>query len=301
VFEESVTTYSSALKYLGKNDFDSALEKWKLTTKALTPLTFQEDKEIQYAKLNYEMLLLQGHLTALSLKELMKSFEDLKVEKEQTAYLKKVKISINQGLQALEAKKMEEAQFFLVAGFGQLHSLFKEKNSSPAAVLTQALELAKNAMQLFLLAQLLSEEVIEQVHTILKEQESITLIEAELFIPTVLNAQNDLFHQNKNLDERCQQSPWDRVIPLFDRGCRLGKSNQELMNKNSFDLGTLITNQANAIKDWREALNLILHPHKQQSSEEAPQKWRETFRQIQEMYLEDQSKPEEVTKELHAW
>lgn len=301
VFEESVKAYSEALKYIGKNDFASALEQWKLSIKKLNLLTFQENREFQYAKLNYEIILLQENLSALQINDLIREFEALKIENEQITPLDKIKISLNESLKAIQAKKIEQARFYLVAGFGQLAALFKDKQSSPAAVLTKALELIKDSMQLFFLAQFIPQEAIEQAQIILKDQGSYIFIEADSFIPAVLKRQNDLFHQSKDLDARCQETPWDQVIPLFDRGFRLEKSNQQLMSKAPFDFEALISNQAEAIKDWKEALYLILHPPKQQSAESQPQKWAETFRQIQEMYLEDQSKPEQVSKELHAW
>ncbi len=138
---------------------------------------------------------------------------------------------------------------------------------------------ANDTLQLTLLASKETTQIVE----ILKQQQKNILTQAALFIPAVLLEEEGRYHQIKD-NGRCQKTPWDQVIPLFDHGVRSIQSFPMIL--------------AQAITDWEQALKLLLHPPQEQ---EKSQQWDDTFRQIQEMYLQDQSEPDQSPKELHSW
>lgn len=296
-FEQAITFYFRALQALNQQDLSSATEEWKGGMKALVPLVFQENKEWQQARLNYEILLLEEPLTISMLKELIAQFESLKVEKNQSAALKQIQENLRTSLKELKDHHIVSARFFLLAGFSQVNSLFQSKEDSPAAILQQALNQAHHTLLLSFLSEIMLKSVpkSEKIQAILKNQQEAILNQAAPFIPSVLEEQKMHFHQD------CQQSPWDQVIPLYDQGDQAAQNAKKQLGKPLLDLQTLIAYQERTIQEWQQALMLILHPPQQTPAASTPQKLTETFRLIQEMYLQDQAQSEEKIEELYSW
>lgn len=300
-FEKSMAFYTNAVEKLSKKDHSSAIKEWEQSIEFIKPLVFQKNQEIRYVQLNYLILLLQNNLTVSSLQDLIEQFENLKIEKEQSPSIKQIQSFLKISLQALQAKQLEQAHFFLIAGYSKLNSIFNEQNSTPAVILQQALDQANRTLELSFLAEAISGDNTAQIYTILKSQQTSILTQIAPFIPTVLKEQYERFHQDQDANAHCQQTPWDQVIPLYDKGFRLAQNVEKQHQQTVLDFQTLIAAQIQTIKEWEQALDLILHPPQQGSGASTSQKWTNTFRQLQEMYLEDQSKPEQATKELHSW
>jgi hypothetical protein len=91
------------------------------------------------------------------------------------------------------------------------------------------------------------------------------------------------------------------VIPLFDRGYRAAQSAYKEFDNSVLNSQSIIAYQEQTLKDWQQALNLILHPPQQSASPKTLQKWTDSVRLIQEMYLQDQSQPVQNNEELHSW
>lgn len=189
----------------------------------------------------------------------------------------------------------------VMADSHQFHSLFKTEDSTPAAILQHALDQANRVLRLSFLAEAMPQDKAGEALVRLKSEQDKILTQASPFIPAVLKEQDERFHQVKDLNSRCQQIPWDQVIPLYDRGFRLAQSVKMQYQQAAFDFQAVMAGQIQTIKEWEQALNLILHPPQQGGGATTQQKWGETFRKIQEMYLEDQSPPKHVEKELHSW
>jgi hypothetical protein len=180
------------------------------------------------------------------------------------------------------------------------------------AILQRALNQANRALQLFLLSKLMTVESSKKskILDIVKAQQQSILTYATPFIPSVLGEQKINYQQAKNLTTACQRSPWEQVIPLFYQGLQVAQRVEEELAATNIPPQHIITNQKQTIRDWQQALTLMLHPPQQQPgpsggettpSKATPQNLTESFRLIQEMYLEDQSQPEPQIQELHSW
>lgn len=131
---------------------------------------------------------------------------------------------------------------------------------------------------------------------------------AALFIPAVLKEQTSRFHTANGPGSGCQQSPWDRVIPLFDHGFLAAQSGEKLLDDPATKTQTIAAQQEQTIFDWQQALNLLLNPPPQSGQRQAsgasstvPKNLAETYRLIQEMYLEDQAQKAHEPGEFHSW
>lgn len=300
-FEKSLASYLSASQNLNEQNEFSAVKEWEQSIEALKPLIFQKYQNIQYARLSYEVLLLQDTLIVPSLKDLIKQFENLKVEEKQSDSLKQIQLFLKTSLEALQNGYSEKAQFFFIVGYSQFRSLFKTEASSPAAILQQVLDQANWNLQLSFLAEAIPKDKAAQAHAILRGQQRDILTQVAPFIPRVLKEQDARFHQTHDMNSRCQQTPWDQVIPLYDRGFRSAQNIDKQYQQRIFDFQAVIAGQVQTIKEWEQALSLILHPPQQGGGLATQQEWADTFRRIQEMYLEDQPQPKQATKELHSW
>lgn len=300
-FDQSLDTFEKALQRLTEQEPFSAIDQAEHALQILAPLAFQTNQKLHLATLNYEMLLLQETMTLSSLKELLNQFEALSLKKEENVILDQVKASLKKSIESLQNKSVEKTQFFLIAGYSQLDSLLKEKNITPASVLQRMLEQANRLLQLFFLAGKISEAASSDIHPLLKKLQHNLIKGALLLIPAVLKEEDKRYHQTIDKEARCQQIPWDQVIPLYDHGFRIAQQTEKQFNTPLISFQTIIGGQIQTINDWQQALDLILHPPQQQENSSTSQKWTETYRQIQEMYLEDQSEPEHTTKELHSW
>lgn len=299
--EQSFSAFKNALQSLEQRDYSSAFKQWMQSMEVLAPLTFQDHAEMRYVGLNYDMLLLQNHLTASSIQEQLKQIAELKVDKEQADSLEQVKESLQASLNALHNGQQEQAQFYLIAGYSSFQTLLTNKSTTPADLLQQAIDQTQRTLQLALLTEAMPKEASNQVQAVLKKQQKRLFAQVAPFVPAVLQDQDIRFHQTKDLNSRCQQTPWDQVIPLYDQGFRLAQNVEQTFQQNSMNFSIIIPAKMQVIQDWKQALDLILHPPQEQGAASTPQKWAETFRQIQEMYLQDQAQPQQESKELNSW
>jgi hypothetical protein len=142
--------------------------------------------------------------------------------------------------------------------------------------------------------------------TTFKDLQTEVIRRAELFIPAVLQEQRELFSQRETASSRCQQQPWDQVIPLFDRGYRAIQSVQQDLGKFPKENLQALAKQEQAVQDWHDALQLLLHPphpqpQKEPSENRPSEDIHETLRLIQEMHQEDQPLQETKNEEWHTW
>lgn len=156
-----------------------------------------------------------------------------------------------------------------------------------AHVLKNTLKQAQETLLLFLQSAIQEKPDLENL---LKNQQS-TLMQASSFIAAVL----------KDQTIQCNSSLWELVIPLYDRGYHAAAYGAELLKQTPINTSSLIANQEQAITDWTQALEFILHPPSPQGRSSSLQQSASSFQNIQEMYLQDQSQPPPETEELHSW
>lgn len=302
-FEKSADFYRSAVEALNQQKFDIALNKWKQSIEALNLLTFQDHADVRQAVVDYQLLLLQERISISSLENLVAEFNSLKEESSFSDSLKLIQNNLRLSLKALEKRDSVQARFFLLAGFSPIQILFQENQNSPAAILQQGIDQANRALEMTFLSEMMTKEASQKtsVYKTLKAQQQEILTRVASFIPSVLKEQERLFNQSLNANTNCQDTPWDQVIPLYDRGYRAVQSSIKEVDKTPFDSQIIIAHLEQAIKDWQQALKLILHPPQPKPAASTSQKLTENVRLLQDMYLQDQSQPAEKTKEMQSW
>lgn len=309
-FDHAAADYLNALKAFSKNDFAGAMSNLEHSSQKLGPLGYKENIALHLAQLNFEILLLQPSLSSSDIQIIQWGIDQLKVGKEQAEVVALIKQSLELGLEALNGKELLKARFFLLAGYGELDSLLPEKDHSAISALKDALDQANRSFQLFLIAQLIpsSDSQKEKLHAILKTEQKAVLTRAILFIPAVLKEQNSRFHTVNGPGTGCQQSPWDQVIPLFDHGFLAAQSGEKLLTDSATNMQMIAAQQEQTLYDWQQAFNLLLNPPPQSrqkqgggASSSAPKNLAETYRLIQEMYLEDQAQKTPEHGEFHSW
>lgn len=309
-FNEADTNFKNVLQAFSKNDLSSATTSLAQTLVKLKPLCFKEDTDILLAHLNYTILLLQPNLATGDIQTVQWEVDQLKGTGEQSEIIEKIKKYIKFGLEAHQQDDAMRARFFLLAGFSQLDSILPVNHSTSLSSLQQALDQANRSFYLVLLSQLISREASTGVNQleILKEAQALVLQSAKRFIEAVLKEQEALFHDPKTPDAACLESPWNQVIPLFDHGYLAAKSAEKLLAASTADYQVIAAQQEQTLQDWQQTLNLLNNPPPQKeqkrsgsTSSATPKNLAETYRLIQEMYLEDQSKPQPVIGELHSW
>lgn len=173
-----------------------------------------------------------------------------------------------------------------------------KQGGKPAAILKKALESAHLALQASLLS-VMKEEKQEKRSSLLDTQREVVK-QSSLFIPSVLDEQKTLF-QNAQGNVACQKFKWERIIPLFDRGNQSAENGEKLL-ASSTHLNQVQMEQAETIRNWSQALFFLEDPLQQNAVEMTPaQGLRESFRLVQEMYMNDQPAPEPTAVEMHSW
>lgn len=183
------------------------------------------------------------------------------------------------------------------------NSSLAEKNnqavSPPKETLQLAIEKGKSALKLNRLLSLQQEASDADKQTIVEEQHSAILL-GNQFLYDILKQQEDEYRSD------CQKQPWNVVIPLFEEGYLEGKNAEELLNKEK-DFLLALYPQELMIINWKKALEALLKPMQETNVEttkfnQEPNNTVNTFREFQQMYLEDTSrKSESTSKELKTW
>lgn len=297
-FSEAAAAYLEANKSFDKNDFSAAAEHLSKAIEKLNDLNFKENISLNLARLSYAILLLQPSLAESDLQIIQWEIDQIKGDKKTQDVITKMKLYLQTGEKSLNEDNHNKARFFLLAGFGWLESLLPSDALSPIDCLEKALNQTSRSLEMIFFAKLLPSN--DEIGEMLKEQQQLILNQGKFFIPSVLKEQMSLFTSSS---ANCQQFPWDQVIPLFDHGYFAAKSAEKQLTPFNPELVAALLEQT--LQDWHKALHLLKNPPmKNQTkgeSSSAPKNLAETFRLIQEMYLEDQTDFQPIREEFHSW
>lgn len=303
-FDKAGTAYLHAIDALSQSDKDSSLSLLAQAFDQLRSLSYQQDIDLQLAHLNFQILFLLPTWREDDIQSLQWAIDQLK-EKNQSEGAEKIKNLLMRALQALQAKQPQLTRFFLLAAFARLDSKIPEKDPSSLAKLKWALTQANLSFELLLLAGWIPNPTFEneKLDAMIQEAQNDVITRADLFIPAVLKDQENLFQQPNHSFSRCQESPWNQVIPLFDNGYVAAMEGAKLFALSSTDRQKIAAEQERTLDNWQRAVNLMMSPPKTspKPSPAAPKNLAETLRQIQEMYLEDQARPKPIMRERHTW
>lgn len=267
-------------------------------------LSTQKDKiasPLEHIKYEYGVLLLQLNPSLADVKKLVSKIDQLKLEEEEQQTLPQIKILLEESLSNLQSHQNIEARFFLIASYDEFEMMSQPNEKSSITIMQRALDHSIRTLQLIYLFQLISESksADDTLSPLILQQKRIGNL-VEPFIPTVLEQETASYHQPEHPDQQCQKSPWDQVIPLFDQGLKNTQEVEKELSRTPIQAASLIAYQETAVSAWKEALSLLMNPP-QKKQEEANQNLNETFRLIQEMYIEDQAKPIPEPNERHSW
>ncbi len=300
--EQAFLSYSEISKTLKKQEMVSAIKNAQASLDALLALAFSPSS-LQQIALNYQILLLQDTLTFSKLNALRTDLETLKLDDSLAKHLPEIQKNLQTSLTYLKAKQEYAARFFLLASFSQFQFVWNttKKEKTPVLILQQALEQAHYALQLSFLSILIPKDFKDQtaLQKVLQNQQQNVLQEVKPFLKAVLTEQKAHFQEAK-----CQRFPWEQVIPLFDKGYQAAQEADKELKHTPVRRQVLITYQQQTMQDWQKALDLLQHPLDQQNQQTntlTSPALNETFRLVQEMYLEDQAQPAKEIQELHAW
>ncbi len=299
VIEAALGFYSNAIENITAKSISLALDDWKNSMEILASMISQGLKRLE---LGYEILLMERTLTTSGVKELIQQMKLLKVQEGQEDIVKRMIKYAKLSLKELQAHHFLKFRFFLLRGWGELNALLSDKKLTSPNILEKGLNQAALSLKLFSLSRMLSESTSDQaIHKALKEQQQNIFTQIQSFIPTVLEEQSHSFHQTKHTTAHCQMISWEKILYLYDLGYQSAKNAHEQLSQILLDASSVVNHQSQTVQNWQQALDLLLDSSFQDPSSNHSQKWEETFRKIQEMYLQDQSQPSTQIEDLHAW
>lgn len=301
---EAATSYQKTLESIQKMELIQASEKIKeaLNSMEIVNNAF-EDFSLQHLLLNYQLILLNGEWTSAELEKL--KVEQLKLNEENQDIIKLANEHLNTSILNFNSSREKVSEFYLLAAFQTLNQLSFPKQVKPTEILEEVLQKAWNAKKLTVLYSAISENQTEAQSIVGNIQQHV-VDNAKLFIPAVLAYEKKAFKSKDPRAQRCQQQPWERVIPLFDKGYQSSLAALAVIKESV----QALENQINSINDWRDALRLLTqssqtsainlkaeNPNQGETSTDI----NEILRLLQEMQAQDQPKEQSSDKELHTW
>ena len=182
---------------------------------------------------------------------------------------------------ARQAKHVH-ARFFLHEARQWIRRLLRSKTgleNAPDQILENAIEDQTHALTLHRLSQVMEGENEDEKELLINSQEQ-TLTTAAPFISAVLDK------EIREYPTKCQCKPWNKVIPLFDKGKQAADQSMELIAEGR-QMALAMKEQEKTIKLWKEALERLRHPEE----EEPPSPEKQS-----EAEPEEQSPPPEPEK-----
>lgn len=139
----------------------------------------------------------------------------------------------------------------------------KEQNKNePSQILYQLIRrqfLLLNWNRLF---QLNLKNIDKEINAMMLDIENDVILQANEFMPNVFKMQSRHFHNNDLTEGRCQKSPWNKVIPLFEKGLTSAKLYKDnVLEKN----GSNTSQNEDSLKSWILAYGILNNKLSQQS------------------------------------
>jgi hypothetical protein len=311
--ETAAEAYASVLSLLRKGDREKSLAGLTDVQEQLKSLSNQIplfESPAALLLIDYQLLLNQDILTKKQLESIEKKIGELP---EQTDAVKEASRYLNLGLEQVKSGQQAMTRLFLWSSYYQLRkgALNNTPVDDPIFILEAALNKAEEGHQLNLLSQSVENGDKEStVNKLLTNAWNSTIESANPFIDRVLTIQTDRFRKTEGGASylRCQQIPWNQVIPLFEDGYQSALiAKEELSNPSSQSLLALSA-QRLTVGYWRQALNLLRESanHSGASSaklesDSSEKDISEVFNTLQEMEAGDAPKRHPSSRERHSW
>lgn len=320
IIDQAASFYIESVQALEKNHRSESLSLLEKTMESLKQLQNQQStqgkQQLESLLIHYQLLLLSDYITTPQLRALMNELEELKKVFPNSTLLNQASAQLAISFQQIEIGKLSLAKFFLRSSLSLIEQMQEQKgNGHPETILTQAIKSVQRMLDLNRLLQMepFSDSLQQEIKAIFNQTQKQIDESTKQFIPSVNALETVRFQQiGKVIYPRCQQKPWDQVIPLFEEGYQAIFGVQNLNKDQQINLNT--NQQEKAIHVWKQALQLMQDnlaasattAEEQQQNQEQPvngesDKINEVLYLIQEMEAEDSpSRPEKKTGG-HAW
>lgn len=304
--------YDEVLSHLDKGDVTSSIE-------ALKSLKSQLEVNVgthalDSLVLNYQLLLYTEPLSNNQLQSLLSAQKKIDTDDKQKLVFAQAEKYLTKSLSDNEKGQSALARFYLAAALSTIWESIETKQSNdPITILENALLAARNALQLGHLYSISPvNERDPEMDIILKNNQQDVLKHVPLFIAAVLKEEQERFAQSDQ-KLRCQKTPWNQAIPLFDSGAREAENGNTLLSLQPPHAESALEPQTLTVKYWKKVLDLLKSPPSAESNQpqpsetnpqpipEKPSNANDVLRLIQEMQLQDQKEKWQMPAEFKSW
>lgn len=321
-YESGFNYYKESFHALGAGDANGAMQAIQKSADSLSALlntlyksaTPQDAVAILLAA--YKLALIKEPMQYSSLSALLEAQKalgpSLKAASNPTAapLLADAEKYLMKGLDAYRESSYLNARIYTEAAMSFVESLSRQlsppSKSSGEEVLKQLLSMQEyvSRMTLLRLQSTSKEAALKDIDGLIGDLQKGVVLSARAFPEASIAQQRLIYEDTGAKDDKCQCSPWDEVVPLFDEGyLNARQAAAVLIEPAGRASATLL--QEKAIQNWKEAL-AALHERKpkeikkqaQQRQEEQPQQeesdLNDVLRYVQEMEQDDRSGPQTV-------
>lgn len=311
--EAAVEIYLEAIKLIQNEKQEGALKAIKASKRKIDTVRSKLDPDtlaMDHLLLSYKLALNQKFLNLGSMEKLLENQKKILVSSDKQTALTASTDYLQKGINQLQEGKEILGRFYLLAAFYKIPEVLSKESikDNPEKSLITLIDQTSRALAMSHLSNQQKEPSIkEEMYPLIKEDLMKILETANSFIGIVLNAERERFQKIGVIEfSRCQDKPWDQIIPLFEEGYDHVKWAEDESVK-EINLQT-IQNLEVALLVWQKALDLLKNWNKfvneqtdQLNETNAfPANMQEIFQSMQEMYLDD-SAPQNIQKEFHAW
>jgi len=301
VLDQAMIHFHDFLVELQKENINEAKDELELSLKPIAEMELRSEKNrVSKLLIKYRLILLEEELKISSLIALQKDQEELKKNDNET--LIEANDYLAKSLDYFSTQQQQAAYFFLVASFQKIKNLNLPATDSPEIALKQALMQAWEVKKMTRLFLNLSKEITLSESILKKVQEDVIQAGKEFFSVS-LSFQKKMFSQRDGLLERCQDQPWDQVLPLFSKGNQTASAALGLIHQPR----EAMIEQESTIENWKKALEILSPPPSKGSlsnskrNEQEVDRFKDLFRSIEEMEAQDTTKEKMIDQELHTW
>jgi len=278
------------------------------------------ERQQQQLLLHYQILLNQEKLLISSLQKLVEEKNHLTSPLTAHENFQEASQDLVKSLDQLKNQHPRTAKLFLLHSFYLVQTLFEpeETLNLPPLILDKALNQAHHALLLNQLAQFENVNSLQSdIQLILNTTQRQTIESAKPFIDSVIAIETKRFRQTGGDHKRCEQTPWNQAIPLFEKGYQAAQLAFSYLSPSSFRPLEATVQQEKTIIYWQQALQLLEEENQENEKQEneaesppqpnteepnqAPASVNEILELIQEMHTADQPMQTETPKEWHSW
>jgi len=253
-----------------------------------------------------QMLLLDDPLSLSLAEKLVETHLNVRSAFPSAASFEQGSHLLNTGLSLLKAQNDPLARYYFLSYRYLLEETSKEKSepsSTPITVLREAISTAKKALFLHRLTSLANppETMKKEIDTTLIKAQQGTVEQSAPFIPAVLKQEVERFRKIGEIRfTRCQEHPWEKVLPLFEIGYQ---NAQSAYQSNLSPAPQSLHRQEETVQNWQKALKLLEENETKQPEEsnQSPEATQKLLQSLQEMELEDKPEKPFVPLESHTW